>query len=44
MKPVERGELMGLADYETVRDRFRARIIEEKKLRRVIRAYRGEKP
>ena len=22
MKPVERGEVMGLADYETIRDRF----------------------
>jgi hypothetical protein len=34
MKPVRRDEVMGLADYETVRDRFRARVIEEKKLRR----------
>ena len=35
MKPVERGEVLGLADYETIRERFRARVIEEKKLRRV---------
>lgn len=35
MKPVERGEVMGLADYEAIRDRFRARVIEEKKARRV---------
>lgn len=34
MKPIERGEVMGLADYETIRDRFRARVIEEKKRRR----------
>lgn len=35
MKPIERGEVLGLADYETIRDRFRARVIEEKKVRRV---------
>lgn len=35
MKPIERGEVLGLADYETIRDRFRARVIEEKKQRRV---------
>jgi hypothetical protein len=35
MKPVERSEVMSLADYEVVRDRFRARVIEEKKRRRV---------
>jgi hypothetical protein len=34
MKPVERGEILGLADYETIRPRFRARVIEEKRLRR----------
>jgi len=34
MKPIERGEVLGLADYEGVRDRFRARVIEEKKGRR----------
>jgi hypothetical protein len=35
MKPVDRGEILGLADYEAVRERFRARVIGEKKLRRV---------
>jgi hypothetical protein len=35
MKKVERGEVLGIAEYETVRDRFRARVIEEKKRRRV---------
>lgn len=35
MKPIERGEVLGLADYERIRDRFRARVIDEKKIRRV---------
>ncbi len=35
MKPIERGEVLGIADYETVRERFRARVIEEKKRRRI---------
>lgn len=35
MKLVERGELLGLAEYEAVRERFRARVIAEKKARRV---------
>jgi hypothetical protein len=35
MKPVDRGEILGLADYEAVRDAFRARVIAEKKARRV---------
>ncbi len=35
MKPVERGELLSLAAYEQIRDRFRARIIELKRARRV---------
>jgi hypothetical protein len=35
MKLVDRGEILGLAEYETVRERFRGRIIAEKKLRRV---------
>lgn len=35
MKPVERNEILGLADYETIRDRFRARVIDEKRIRRV---------
>jgi hypothetical protein len=29
MKPIDPGEVLGLADYETVRDRFRARVIAE---------------
>jgi len=36
MKPVQRNEVMGIADYETIRDRFRSRVIEEKRVRRVI--------
>jgi hypothetical protein len=35
MKPIERAEVLGIADYETIRERFRARVIAEKKLRRV---------
>jgi hypothetical protein len=35
MKPIERGEVLGLAEYETIRERFRARVIEEKKARRI---------
>jgi hypothetical protein len=35
VKPIERGEVLGLADYEEVRERFRGRIIAEKKMRRV---------
>jgi hypothetical protein len=35
VKPIERGEVLGLADYETIRARFRARVIEEKRKRRV---------
>jgi hypothetical protein len=35
MKLVDRGEILGLAEYESVRERFRARVIAEKKLRRV---------
>src|SRR5450432_3314744 len=35
MKTVERSELLGLADYETIRPQFRARVIEEKKQRRI---------
>jgi hypothetical protein len=35
MKPIERGEILGLAEYEGIRDRFRARVIAEKKARRV---------
>jgi hypothetical protein len=35
MKKIARNEVLGLADYETIRDRFRARVVGEKKLRRV---------
>jgi Protein of unknown function (DUF3501) len=35
MKSVDRGEVMGLAEYETVREHFRARVIGEKRQRRV---------
>jgi hypothetical protein len=34
MKPVTRAEILDLGEYETIRDRFRARVIEEKKRRR----------
>ena len=36
MKKVERNELLGLAEYEQIRPQFRARIIGEKKERRVL--------
>jgi hypothetical protein len=36
MKPVQRNEVLGIADYETIRDRFRGRVIEEKRARRVL--------
>ena len=35
MKPIQRNELLGLAEYEAIREPFRARIIAEKKARRV---------
>jgi hypothetical protein len=35
MKKVERNELLGLGDYEGIRERFRTRIIEAKRARRV---------
>lgn len=35
MKRVERSEILDLGEYEAIRDRFRKRIIELKKLRRV---------
>jgi uncharacterized protein DUF3501 len=35
MKQIDRGEVLGLADYEAIRERFRGRVIAEKKLRRV---------
>ncbi|HEY2513627.1 MAG TPA: DUF3501 family protein [Polyangiaceae bacterium] len=36
MKPVTRGEILGLAEYEKVREQFRSRVIEEKRARRVL--------
>jgi hypothetical protein len=35
MKPITRGEVLGLTEYEQIRERFRARVIAEKKARRV---------
>jgi hypothetical protein len=35
MRKVERGELLGLAEYEQIREQFRKRIIEDKRARRV---------
>ncbi len=35
MKRVERSEILDLGEYEKVRDHFRGRVIQEKKLRRV---------
>lgn len=34
MNPIERTEVLPLGEYEAIRDRFRARVIEEKKQRR----------
>ncbi|MCL2449200.1 MAG: DUF3501 family protein [Polyangiaceae bacterium] len=35
MKPIDRSEVLGLAEYEEIRERFRSRVIAEKKLRRL---------
>jgi len=35
MKPVLRSEILGLAEYEAIRDPFRTRLISEKRARRV---------
>jgi hypothetical protein len=35
MKPIQRNEILDLASYEVVREHFRARVIQEKKRRRV---------
>ena len=35
MKPIHRGEVLGLAEYEKIREQFRARVIGEKRARRV---------
>jgi hypothetical protein len=36
MRPIDRSEILPIGEYEQVRARFRARVIEEKKRRRVI--------
>jgi hypothetical protein len=36
MKRIDRGEILGLADYEAVRESFRSRVIAEKRARRVV--------
>src|ERR1700736_1779658 len=36
MKPIQRSEILGIAEYEPIRERFRARVIEAKKRRRVV--------
>ena len=35
MKPVARNEVLGLAEYEEIREPFRSRVIAEKRGRRV---------
>jgi len=35
MRPIQRDEIIGIGEYERVRPHFRARVIEEKKARRV---------
>ncbi|MBK8941357.1 MAG: DUF3501 family protein [Polyangiaceae bacterium] len=35
MRPVDRTEILPIGEYEPIRPRFRARVIEQKKLRRV---------
>jgi hypothetical protein len=35
VKPIEQGEILSLAEYEKVREHFRARVISEKRIRRV---------
>jgi hypothetical protein len=35
MKLIERSEVLGLADYEAIRERFRMRVVAEKKARRL---------
>ncbi|MCC6557861.1 MAG: DUF3501 family protein [Polyangiaceae bacterium] len=35
MRPIERNEVLSIGEYEAVRDRFRSRVIEEKRPRRV---------
>ncbi|WP_437679558.1 DUF3501 family protein [Sorangium sp. So ce131] len=35
MRPIDRNEVLGIGEYETIRERFRSRVIEEKRPRRV---------
>lgn len=35
MRPIQRNEVLGIGDYEGIREPFRARVIAEKRLRRV---------
>ncbi|WP_437319253.1 DUF3501 family protein [Sorangium sp. So ce385] len=35
MRPIDRNEVLGIGEYEAIRERFRNRIIEEKRPRRV---------
>jgi hypothetical protein len=35
MRPIERNEILGLGEYEQIRDRFRGRVIDLKKIRRI---------
>lgn len=35
MEPIDRSEILPLGEYEKIRDRFRARVIEEKRPRRI---------
>jgi hypothetical protein len=41
MRPVDRSEVLPIGEYETIRDRFRARVIDEKKRRRLRVADRA---
>ena len=36
MQPIDESEILSLGEYEKIRDRFRGRVIEEKRARRVI--------
>jgi Protein of unknown function (DUF3501) len=35
MRPIERNEVLSIGEYETIRERFRSRVIEEKRPRRL---------
>ena len=35
MRPIDRNEVLGIGEYEAIRERFRSRVIEEKRPRRV---------